>query len=589
MKKNFLLSAAALFASATLIAGTPATWTVTDLNPGSADYTGALPNAMAASAQVFGDYDNDGDLDMFYVGGQSTDNAHVGLLQNNNGAFTAVELSSDFIALQKASAAWMDYNNDGNLDLIIVGTPDGTTTYTYVMKNLGAAEGYAFEEDIDNYLPGGYASADNAQHMIAPIDYNNDGWTDLVITAAAGAKWDGENTRMTALFKNVNGIFEFDDHATLGAETFAQVNEGGVAVGDANNDGYMDLLVQGYDDNADKLPDADGNIGKGNGHTVLYINNGNGGFTKSPLTFAAANIQGLAFFIDANNDGWNDIIDMGRDLNKGWAGTAHLYTNANGTFTKVASESFELGSGQTVVALGDLNNDGNMDFIHAGWPTVNIAYGNGDYTFTSQAPAAKEGDTYVDAALGSLAARGGSVAVVDLNGDLTLDMLMSGWSDANGRWSDGIAMNAATVANQAPAAPTNVVVEKANGVYNISWTAATDDHTPTAAIRYNIAAQDAEGNVWMLVPADLATGKQKVAGMIPAYLTTTSYTFKGEGSYTFYVQAIDQANAGSAFVAAQGSAVENVEVVTPKKVVENGQIYILKGDAKYTVLGQNVK
>lgn len=588
MKKNFLLSAAALFASATLIAGNPATWTVTDLNPGGSDYTGALPNAMAGCAQVFGDYDNDGDLDMFYVGGQNADNVHVGLLQNNNGAFTAVELSSDFIALQQASAAWMDYNNDGNLDLIIVGTPDGTTTYTYVMKNLGAAEGYAFEEDIDNYLPGIFGEGnDNVQHTIAAIDYNNDGWTDLVLSGNAGAKWDGEHTRLTALFKNVNGIFEFEDHATLGAETFHQVNGGGIAVGDANNDGYMDLLISGYDDDADKLPDAEGVVKKGNCRTVLYINNGNGGFTKSPLTFAAANNQGLAFFVDANNDGWNDIVDLGRDLNKGWANSATLYTNANGTFTDAGDAG--LAGGQTVLGMGDLNNDGNMDFVHAGWPTVNIAYGNGDNTFTEQAFAAKEGDNYVDAALGSLAARGGAVSVVDLNGDLTLDMHISGWSDANGRWSDGIAMNAATVANQAPAAPTNVVVEKAAGAYTISWTAATDDHTPTAAIRYNIAAQDAEGNVWMLVPADLATGKQKVAGMIPAYLTTTSYTFKGEGSYTFSVQAIDQANVGSAFVAAHGSAVENVEVVAPKKVVENGQIYILKGDAKYTVLGQNVK
>ncbi len=584
--KKVLLSAASIMLAASMMAINPAKFEVKMLTGGES--TSVLPNEMAACAMVFGDYNNDGNLDIFYVGGQQADRMFVGLLKNTgNGNFEEVTLSDDFIALQMASAAWMDYNNDGNLDLIVVGTPDGTTTYTYVMKNLGAAEDYAFEEDLDNYLPGVYGeTGDNpTQHMIAPVDYDNDGWTDLVINGNAGGKWDGEHGRMTALFKNVEGVFQFvDDKATIGAEVFAQVNGGGVTIADLNNDGYMDILLSGYDDNAPK-PDES----LGNGASYVYMNNGNGGYTKMDMKFAAAENQGLLFAIDANNDGWLDIVEMGRDLNNGWANSANLYLNdKTGKFTQ--AENPGIVGGQTVVGMGDMNNDGFMDFAHTGWPTQSIAYGNGDGTFTEVVMNETTG-------LQQLAARGGATSVVDLNGDNTLDIQVSGYSDANGGWRDAIAYNtvkdtlgAALPANAAPSAPQNVAVQKGANSYTITWEAATDDHTPAAALRYNIMAKAADGSVWMLVPADPATGKQKVAGTTPAYLTTLSYTFKGTGDYTFAVQAIDGANVGSAF-AGTATAVENINAISVKaqKVVENGHVYIIKNGEKHTVLGQTVK
>lgn len=586
--KKFFLSAAAIMMAASMMAINPAKFELKMMTGG--EETSVLPNEMAACAMVFGDYDNDGDLDLFYVGGQNAERMYVGLLKNTgNGQFEAVTLPDDFAAIQQASAAWMDYNNDGNLDLIVVGTPDGTTTYTYVMKNLGAAEGYAFEEDLDNYLPGVYSEGnDNTQHMIAPVDFDNDGWTDLVLNGNAGGKWDGEHGRMTALFKNVNGVFQFDadaQKATIGAEVFAQVNGGGVTVADLNNDGYMDILLSGYDDEALK---ADGES-KGNGASYVYMNTGKGGYTKMDMTFAAAENQGLLFAIDANNDGWMDMVEIGRDLNNGWANSANLYLNdKSGKFAK--SETCGIQGGQTVLGLGDMNNDGFMDFAHTGWPTQSIAYGNGDGTFTEVGMNDVTG-------LNQLAARGGATSVVDLNGDNTLDIQVSGWSDGNGGWRDAIAFNtvkdtldAALAANAAPSAPKNVAVKKGADGYTITWEAATDDNTPAVALRYNIMAKASDGSVWMLVPADEKTGKQKVAGIAPAYLTTLSYTFKGTGDYTFAVQAIDGANVGSAFAAvATGVEDINAKAVNVKKVVENGNVYIIKNGEKHTVLGQMVK
>ena len=188
--KKCLLSVAAVMLSATMMAElTPATFEVRNLQDGTETCTSLLPNELAAGVMIYGDYDNDGDLDIFYIGGQNANNQKVGLLQNNNGVYTQVELSEDFQSLQQASAAWIDYNKDGNLDLILTGSMDGSSTITMVMKNLGAEEGYAFEEDMDNFLPGIYGEGnDNTQHQIAVLDYNNDGWMDIALTGNAGAK-----------------------------------------------------------------------------------------------------------------------------------------------------------------------------------------------------------------------------------------------------------------------------------------------------------------------------------------------------------------------------------------------------------------
>ena len=193
--------------------------------------------------------------------------------------------------------------------------------------------------------------------------------------------------------------------------------------------------------------------------------------------------------------------------------------------------------------------------------------------------------------LAQLSARGGAVNMVDLDGDKTLDIQTSGWSDLNGGWRNGEALNKITVTNQAPTAPVNVKVAATADGYDLTWEAGTDDHTPAAALRYNIYVKDAEGNVWMLNPADIATGAQKVAGGYINYLNTTKYHFNlAEGNYTFGVQTIDQANACSAFVSPEGTAVVNVkddtESANVTKVVENGTLYIIVNDVKYSVLGQ---
>ena len=88
---------------------------------------GKLP--MTASGRlIWGDYNNDGHLDAFIVAGQSADALVAELYKNNgDGTFTLVN-TPDIYGVAWGSAAFIDYDNDGNLDLIVCGSLDAAAS-----------------------------------------------------------------------------------------------------------------------------------------------------------------------------------------------------------------------------------------------------------------------------------------------------------------------------------------------------------------------------------------------------------------------------------------------------------------------------
>src|SRR6185436_16187412 len=89
---------------------------------------------LGASALAWGDYDNDGDLDLAMTG--NTDGGgHFVALQRNNGNGTFTSVSTGFPAVGYSTLAWGDLDRDGDLDLIISGTvnnfPSGSLTRLY--------------------------------------------------------------------------------------------------------------------------------------------------------------------------------------------------------------------------------------------------------------------------------------------------------------------------------------------------------------------------------------------------------------------------------------------------------------------------
>jgi hypothetical protein len=509
---------------------------------------GAFP-MTASGTQIWGDYNNDGQLDMFISAGQGTG---VTALFKNNGDLTFTEVTTDITILNWSAAVFFDYNNDGNLDLLIAGSVDGTNTavLTELYENSGEPD-YNFVLDENAIFPGiSPESGDNGSRIIEVADYDLDGWTDVFINGNAGSTPEGyASSRVVGLYKNNQGTFEFQATPVNGTDNFTPMNGGSLHCGDINRDNYVDLIVSGYVDDAGSV-------------TMLYINDKEGGFTESAANSVfKGQMQGETAFADFNNDGWLDIVEFGRDVDNGWANFAELFINDQELgFTKV--ENSGLSGGQAVFGLGDINNDGFVDIAAAGWGTnTTFFYNKGDNTFTAAAIVPD-----------SARARSGSLNLVDFTNDGNLDFSIFGYRDGgdgtpgNPMWPDFILENAlgeGISSNEVPTAPANFTVTADGDSVVLTWDAATDDFTPEEALRYNVYANAKDGsNLYTFFPVDIETGFLKANGVRPL-IQSTSIVLKGFNGYdyNFGVQAVDNQNAGGPFAEYIPTLINNSKTV----------------------------
>ena len=168
----------------------------------------------AAGRQLFADFNNDGILDYFIIAGQGQ--SQIGLYKGNaDGTYTNVtDKSPDLYSKGRSSAIFIDINNNGCLDLITVGDMAEKSPITDIYMNSGAPD-YKFVMDIDHsiILPSVYTEGnDNGTKILCAADFNNDGWTDLLINGSAGGKWEApdgnDQGRVLAIMLNNKGTFE---------------------------------------------------------------------------------------------------------------------------------------------------------------------------------------------------------------------------------------------------------------------------------------------------------------------------------------------------------------------------------------------
>ena len=322
---------------------------------------------------AWGDYDNDGDEDIVAVG---TYQPHVLYRNNGNGTFTNV---AEQAGIADPRGGWgslfADYDNDGFLDLYI--TRGGWS---------GAAENTLYHNNGDGTFTDVTHTAGVADPQssfcAAWADYDNDGYLDLYI--ADGVIGDGA---ANVLYRN-NG----DGTFTNIAESAGVANTGnslGTAWGDYDKDGYIDLHVV--------------NFGQSN---VLYRNNGDGTFTDvtsiAGMTLPVTDAF-VTFFLDVDNDADLDIfISNSGSFQAFIAGqitgaAPHdgdrqvLYrNNGDGTFTDVTRESgLYHAFGAMGANFGDIDSDGYLDiYLATGAPQMGrlerdaLFRNNGDGTFT---------------------------------------------------------------------------------------------------------------------------------------------------------------------------------------------------------------
>jgi hypothetical protein len=183
---------------------------------------------------AWGDYDNDGFLDLFVT---RVNQPNLLFHNNRDGTFAKISsppFSTDIAISQGCS--WGDYDNDGNLDLVVCNV--GARNFLY--HNAGGGH---FEKVTNSIIGTVVANSSGS----AWADYDNDGYLDLFIAVRGG---------MNLLFhNNGDGTFTRVTASSLISDSGTWI---GAAWGDFNNDGFPDLFV--------------GNL---QGNNALYINAGN--------------------------------------------------------------------------------------------------------------------------------------------------------------------------------------------------------------------------------------------------------------------------------------------------------------------------
>jgi tetratricopeptide (TPR) repeat protein len=328
------------------------------------------------------DYNNDGFKDIFVLRGawkaRFGKNPNSLLRNNGDGTFTDVSKESGLLSFHPTqTATWADFNNDGWLDVFIgnetipitginecelfINNKNGTFT------EQAARAGCAITEFVKGVTSG---------------DYDNDGLTDIFISTLNGRK---------ILLKNgsiKNGAVKFTDVTQQAGLSTAMFRSFPTWFFDYDNDGWLDILVCGYEfyeplayyAAAEAIHAPLGNAGK----IFLFRNNHDGTFEDVSVK---AGLNKIAFAMGANfgdidNDGYLDF----------YLGTGNpkfnslipnkLFKNMNGTHFLDVTTSARVGNLQKGhgISFADMDNDGDEDiYIEMGGAYTGDAYENSFY------------------------------------------------------------------------------------------------------------------------------------------------------------------------------------------------------------------
>src|SRR5262245_46150670 len=320
-----------------------------------------------------GDYDNDGYQDLFVTSFGATTLLH----NNGDGTFTDVTKQAAVAdSAWSTSAAFVDYDRDGYLDLFVAHYVDFTTAANKLCNDPAGARDYCsprayhgvparlFRNDgrghfLDVTAKAGITKAYGAGLGVAVGDYNGDGWLDIYVANDGGANQLWINRH--------DGTFADQGLLSGAALSATGTPEGsmGIASGDFDLDGDEDLFVTNI-------------VGE---TSVLYVNDGHAAFedarARTGLAALTAAFTGFGTdWIDYDNDGWPDlfvangavnVIESQRDQPSPYRMRNQLFHNIDGTrfqeTSATAGPAFARAEISRGAAFGDIDNDGDVDVV----------------------------------------------------------------------------------------------------------------------------------------------------------------------------------------------------------------------------------
>lgn len=334
-----------------------------------------------ASSVTIGDYNNDGFEDIFitYYG--------QNVLYRNNGDGTFSDVTKEAGLLYTGSTRWgsgctfVDYDRDGLLDLFIATYVDlnlhtipkpGENPYCNFLgvpvncgpRGLPLGHNYLYRNQGDGTFKevttaGGILKASKTYSMTTvTADFDNDGWGDIYVAS--------DSTPSVLLRNQHNGTFVDEGiERGVGLSNDGMEQAGmGVAVGDYNLDGSLDIFKTHFSDDT----------------SVLYQNDGKGNFTdvtiESRIAVETRYTSWGTGFADLDNDGWPDLAIVTGSVYPEVEAKFPQYPLAtprvvfrnlgNGKFEELIEEA---GPGISSAhcsrgcAFGDFDNDGDVDMV----------------------------------------------------------------------------------------------------------------------------------------------------------------------------------------------------------------------------------
>jgi enediyne biosynthesis protein E4 len=329
---------------------------------------------MYGMGVAIGDYDNDGHDDIFVTAlGQN----HL-FHNNGDGTFTDVTKQAGLWGPNEfsTSAAWVDYDRDGHLDLVVANYVQWSPEKDIYCSLDGKTKSYCTPESYkgtsirlwhnrgngtfeDATAKAGVFDASSKSLGIATLDANQDGWPDLIVS---------NDTQPNKLYiNNGNGTF-----AEKGVSAGVAYSEDGIAragmgvdAADYDRSGYPSVIITNF----------------ANQMVSLYHNERNGLFVDEAPQSEVGRDTLLTlgfgcFFFDYDLDGWLDIYVADGHIEDAiervqprvhFAEPPHLFHNrGNGKFEDVTASMGAAFSAPRVArgaAYGDINNDGALDLL----------------------------------------------------------------------------------------------------------------------------------------------------------------------------------------------------------------------------------